>query len=488
MSNITTSASLVGAEILNLVTIAMYNNPLAIYREYIQNAADSIGRSSNAMNGRVDIEIDSGRRTVTIRDNGPGLSYLDACRELIPVARSRKQRGVDRGFRGIGRLSGLAFADAVIFRTRANRTQHVAHILWDGVILRECAAEDTESERMIKECVSISKLEGGDWPDHFFEVEIVNIARHATGQILNRDLVQAYIGEVCPVPMDVNFPFSDDIEKLFDQSNRPLTLQIVIKGNQLPVTRRCGKCLTFSGGRQDQLTGFETLRIPSIDDGSAAVGWLAHSSYFGAIPKELGVRGLRVRQGNIQIGEEYVFDHLFRDERFNRWCVGEINILDPRIIPNGRRDYFEPSPHLRNLENHLESIIRRIITKCRKASVIRNRTRKLQSMLQQMEDAYDLATSGYLKAQDARILVQRTLKDVQDLEQTLTLTHIEDLENMEELKTKLHNFQPKRGRPPLGKVPGRDVATYQRIFHALTESSASPSAAKKIIESVLTYA
>ena len=34
---------LVGGDILSLVTAGMYNNPLAIYREYIQNAADAVG-------------------------------------------------------------------------------------------------------------------------------------------------------------------------------------------------------------------------------------------------------------------------------------------------------------------------------------------------------------------------------------------------------------------------------------------------------------
>ena len=34
--------ALVGGDILRLVTAGMYNNPLVIYREYLQNAADSL--------------------------------------------------------------------------------------------------------------------------------------------------------------------------------------------------------------------------------------------------------------------------------------------------------------------------------------------------------------------------------------------------------------------------------------------------------------
>jgi len=58
----------------------------------------------------------------------------------------------------------------------------------------------------------------------------------------------------------------------------------------------------------------------------------------------------------MQIGTDRIFEHLFEEPRFNGWCVGEVHILDSRIVPNGRRDYFEPSPHLRNLENQLGAI------------------------------------------------------------------------------------------------------------------------------------
>ena len=34
----------------------------------------------------------------------------------------------------------------------------------------------------------------------------------------------------------------------------------------------------------------------------------------------------------------------FTEERFNRWCVGELHILDSRIVPNARLDYFSQDP------------------------------------------------------------------------------------------------------------------------------------------------
>ena len=485
-------ASLVGADILNLVTTGMYHTPLAVYREYIQNCADAIEASAWADKGRIHISINPGERSVRIRDNGPGLTHAQAKRELIPIARSRKRRGVDRGFRGIGRLSGLAFADKITFRTRASRAQLVTEIAWNGSTLRAGAVEGADPGQIIQDCVEVGRVDGTDWPEHFFEVEIHDVARHAAGRILNREAVRSFIGEVCPVPMSDDFPFTKEVEDLFATGRQPLTLEVMLDGESEPIRRRLGAGLTFAADRTDAFVELQLLRVPATDsDKDAAIGWVAHSSYLGAIPKELGVRGIRLREGNIQIGGDDVFDPLFREERFNRWCVGELHVVDERLLPNGRRDYYEPSPHMRQIENHLESVIQRIVSRCRGASIARNHTRRVQMTVEQTESAYELAGSGYLKAEDARALIERTLQNVRTVEGTLGATNSDQEKNLAELirlKTKLAQFRPRRGRPRMGNVRSREIATYQRVFGALTELSPSPSAAKNMIEGVLAYA
>lgn len=484
--------SLVGADILNLLTTGMYHTPLAVYREYIQNAADAIEGSQWPDKGRVEISINPGKRNVKIRDNGPGLTHAQANRELIPIARSRKRRGIDRGFRGIGRLSGLAFADKVTFRTRARGIQPVTEISWDGTTLRASAVGGADPGQIIQDCVEVSRVVGTGWPDHFFEVEVEHVARHVAGRILNRGAVRKYIGEIGPVPMSEQFPFTKEVEGLFPDGRQPLTLEVTIEGEDEPIRRRHGAGLKFSEDRIGAFTDLQPLRVPAADsDKDAAIGWIAHSSYLGAIPKELGMRGLRLREGNIQIGGEDVLDPHFREERFNRWCVGELHVVDKRILPNGRRDYFEPSPHMRQIENHLESAIQGIVSRCRNASSARNRTRKVQTTLEHTKSAYDLAGSGYLKAADARVLIARALQNVRALEEALNPTdpdHDKTLAELAHLKANLVHFRPRRGRPRMGNVQSGEIATYQRIFRALTELCPSSSVAKEMIEGVLGYA
>ena len=486
-----TEISLMGAEILNLVTTGMYHTPLAIYREYIQNAADAIETSPWPDKGQVEISINTGKRNVRIRDNGPGLTYAQAKCSLIPVARSRKRRGVDRGFRGIGRLAGLAFADKITFRTRARGMQSVTEVTWDGTILRASAMGCTDPETIIHSCVAISLLDGTGWPDHFFEVEVERVARHAAGLILNRDAVRSYIGEVGPVPISEEFPFKAQVEELFANERQPLTLAVTIEGQQEPIRRRHGSDLKFSEDRAGTFAELQPVRIPAADsDKDAAIGWIAHSSYIGAIPRELGVRGLRLREGNIQIGGENVLDPLFPEERFNRWSVGELHIIDERILPNGRRDYFEPSPHMRQVENQLESIVQEIVIRCRTASSARNRTRKVQSTLEHMQCAYDLAGSGYLKAADARNLIAKALQDVQTVEEALDPSdpdHQNKVAELGRLRDKLAHFRPRRGQPHMGRVHRADIVTYQQVFRALTDLCPSPKVAKEMIEGVIEY-
>ena len=483
---------LVGGDIFGLITVGMYNNPLAIYREYIQNAADAAATSDRVQSGKVEIKLDPAKLRIRIRDNGPGLSLDVALRTLLPIARSDKKWGTDRGFRGIGRLAGLAFAQSVTFITRTQDDQRVTRIVWDGPKIRRSIAENPQPERAIQEGVTVETLSGAEWPAHFFEVEVSGIGRYAAGLLLNREVVRAYIGEVCPVPIAPQFPFASEIESLFGKDEAPLVLEVVLDGEVLPVTRRFDKMIRFSNGREDRFTDFEKIDIPAVNgSGRAALGWVAHSSYRGVIPKDAGIRGVRVRAGNIQVGDETIFDHLFPEDRFNRWCVGELHIVDSRIIPNGRRDYFEPGPHIRNLENHVGVVARRIIKRCREVSATRNKERKFQSALHEMEEMYDLAASGYLSPESARTLVGEALDRIQNIKKNVSTMNghaEENLERLDALERRLGSFQAEPGRLPFPGVAAEEVATYRKIFQTLAEVSPSPRAAKELIEAVLARA
>ena len=482
---------LVGGDILGLITSGMYANPLAIYREYIQNSADAAALSGRRRGGKVAIAIDVGGRSVSIRDNGPGLSFQEAKRELIPIARSGKHRQRDRGFRGIGRLSGLAFGNSVTFLTRGDDKSPVTRITWDGEQLRDSIEKQLPAEETMRHCVTTEKVSGDGLPSHFFEARVEGIHRHAASSILNSEAVRSYIGEVCPVPFSADFPYADKVSgALKKMRQHALSLDISLNGDPAPITRPYAQGAHNSKEQIDPFRGLEKIEIPTTDGGDcAAIGWTAHSSYLGAISPQSGTRCLRARAGNIQIGDETIFDHLFSEPRFNRWCVAEIYILDTRIAPNGRRDYFEPNAHLRNLENYLGSVCRKIEQQCRTASHDRNQLRNYRSFLEGLEATSKLAVSGYLSAPDARRLIQKKLAEVDaSRDKYAKIGFAEGDKKLGKLQRKLGGFQGVSGRPSLDGVKPSYAAAYKEVFGIIANDISSPQEAMATIENILKHA
>ena len=113
----------IGKDILELVTSAMYTSPLTIYREYIQNSSDAIELAEeqkilkNINDGRIDININVNERTIKVRDNGAGVDKNKFSKILTSFGNSPKRGTKARGFRGIGRLAGLAYCQELVFRS-----------------------------------------------------------------------------------------------------------------------------------------------------------------------------------------------------------------------------------------------------------------------------------------------------------------------------------------------------------------------------------
>ena len=89
MNNISKQIT-VGKDILELLTSGMYLDPLTIYREYIQNSADSIEKAvskgllkSTEGEGEIKININYIDRSIIIEDNGTGLSSNEFSKILL---------------------------------------------------------------------------------------------------------------------------------------------------------------------------------------------------------------------------------------------------------------------------------------------------------------------------------------------------------------------------------------------------------------------
>ena len=207
----------VGKDIVELVTSGMYLSPITIYREYVQNSADSIEQGIDQGliehgEGTVAIDIDHGARSVRIFDNGIGIKAKDAPSILLAIGGSTKRGTGARGFRGIGRLSGIAYCKGLRFRTRAAGEDVVSIVEWDCKRLRQRLSDGSfegDLHSVITSSVTFTEHPAtDDDADHFFEVTMLDVARHRGDILLNEATIRDYLGQVAPVDFSDGFSYA----------------------------------------------------------------------------------------------------------------------------------------------------------------------------------------------------------------------------------------------------------------------------------------
>jgi len=372
----------VGKDVLELLSSAMYVDPLTIYREYIQNASDAIdeaerdGLYSNGARPHISISIDPRERTIKIIDNGTGLPANVFARTLTALGASKKRGSDARGFRGVGRLCGLAYCEQLIFRGKSTTGPRVWEVGFDCRRFKELL-NDTQFRGDVNdvmyEIIQFDTFEDSRARTHFFEVELRRVSRVANDTLLNQAAARTYISQVAPVPFRRGFRFAGRITKHLAKYGTGKTYNIYLNDDSRRIERPFANSFALKETRRDKFLELEVFEVPGLNGGVDAVGWLLHHNYYGALPQQLGIRGLRLRLGNMQIGAENVFEVAFPELRFNSWSVGEVHLLSSRLVPNGRRDDLEQSVHQQNLLNHVGQRAKQITKRCRAKSAERNR-------------------------------------------------------------------------------------------------------------------
>lgn len=376
----------VGKDIIELVTMGMYVSPITIYREYVQNSADAIDAAQRhgllaPGTGSVVVEVDDTARRISVRDNGTGVPAPDALPILLSLGGSPKRLTKARGFRGVGRLSGLAYCRQLEFKTKAAGEDRTTSLLWDCRALRERlsdAAFSGDLRQAIAGCVEVRVETAPDRAQHFFEVTLRDVSRLRNDILLNEDAIAGYLGQVAPVPFSPDFSFGQQIDEELARSQETSRLSLSVAGRRIYRPFR-DDVATAGGAGAIKIHEIEFIRFADVDGGDAAVGWIAHHDYVRSFPSTLGVRGLRARLGDLQVGEANLFDDVFKEPRFNAWTIGELHILDRRLVPNARRDNFEVNHHYYNLLVQLGPAAAQIAQRCRSASISRNAVQSIKN-------------------------------------------------------------------------------------------------------------
>lgn len=485
----------VGKDVLELLSTAMYVDPLTIYREYVQNAADAIdqARAAGLEAGRVDITLDAAGRSVTIRDDAGGIPAAAFRNALTSVGASAKRGTAARGFRGVGRLSGLAYARSLTFRSRAAGEARVSVMTWNCQALRTALRDPADTRDLASIIDAITTTTVSDEPgDAFFEVRLDGVARQGDDRLMSPGAVADYLSEVAPVPLDPGFSHTVRIAETMSASVTLGNVSITVNGGD-PLARPFRDELPIAGGRPLHLREVAFVEVPSIDGGVGAVGWVAHHDYEGAIHPSTHVRGLRVRAGDVQIGDAGVLADIFPETRFDAWTVGEIHVLDPRIVPNGRRDDFERNVHLANLKNHLAPLGRDVANRCRTSSRDRKRLRDIELEQASAREGVEILAQGSLGtaerervalAVDLALMRAEKLVGPADL---LANAGTEARDRIADLRSELERVSLKDAPPssPLDRLPPERRAFFEEMFGLIYENSHNRAAAKSLVDRIM---
>jgi hypothetical protein len=379
---------LVGKDILELLSTSMYIDPMSMYREYIQNSADAVDLAQSAgllqKPGQVEIRIDQSARAVIIRDNGSGLGKEQFVHQLTALGGSKKRGTKARGFRGVGRLAGLAFCQELIFRSRQEGENTVHELRWDSREVRtslRSADSSSDLRDIVAKTIQTRDVPGKNWPERFFEVELRGVVRHRDDRLLNEDLVASYLAQVAPVSFSPEFKFGDQIRTFLETHGIRLgTIELEVVGHGA-IHRPHRNSMAMGKAGETRFQELTTIYTPGRDGDVAAATWILHHDYRGALPSNSLVEGWRFRCGDIQVGDNTLLQSHFPESRFNSWCVAETHVLDPRILPNGRRDHFEQNTFYFDLANHLAPHARDVGQRCRTSSITRNLLRLIEERL-----------------------------------------------------------------------------------------------------------
>lgn len=355
--------ALIGKNVIENLTTAMYDNPLDIYREYIQNSCDSIDKAVHKGvitkdEATIDIKIDSAARKIIIYDNAFGLCKEDFREILTTIADSKKDATKEKGFRGIGRLVGLAYCDKMIFKSSIMGENTQSLIEWDGKKLREVLSnmyEHPNASDLIDNITNYSTNKCSK-EEHFFEVLMEGVTQESN-ELLNESKVIEYIEEVLPAPYINSFLFRAKIYDFAKENNITIDeYNIIVNGNNVykPYTTVIYESMG-NGSIKREHDKIIDIVFKKFFVGKKFVAWLWYgvSSFDGQIKSINKMRAIRIRKENIEIGNEQTLSNkgMFKESKSNTYFVGELFVLDKEIRPNARRDYFNQNKALRDFEN-----------------------------------------------------------------------------------------------------------------------------------------
>ena len=409
----------IGKNVIENLTTAMYENLLIVFREYIQNSADSIDKAVSQglidrNNAEIYVDIDSNKRYISIEDNGAGIAAADFQRIMSSIADSTKDSAENKGFRGIGRLGGISTCRELRFSCSAVGEDSQSIVVWDAKKVREILNDDTQNPdaATLVDSVTSYDTQPYDTDKHFFKVELINIEQSAS-ELLDESEIKRYLRSVAPLPYSNSFIFYTKVHDFARENGFIIDeYNVFVNGDRLFKDYRTRLYEDKNGQKvaYDEIIDvkFEIFNASNGD----VLGWMWYgiSRFEKQIPVINEMRGIRLRKGNIQIGNEQTFlEHEFyKEPRGYLYLIGEVFAVHSELRPNARRDYFNLNDCCREFEHSLRDLFyNRFYSIYHLANQYKKAYQKKQELAKVQQEYQEKEQNGFDSPEDKQALEEK---------------------------------------------------------------------------------
>ena len=332
----------IGVDLLKMLMLQLYNNPRCIYREYIQNALDSINEAvrtgilAQEKDGRVSISVT--KDDICIEDNGTGIRSDSAVKILTDIANSVKN-GVDTaGQFGVGRLSGGGYCEILEFETTYTGEDVSTIVSLDTVALRELIEKnhtDMSAEDAMR-IICTTRTNSAKPEEHGFIVRLKNVI-NSREILLDIEEIKNYITEYAPIDYSVLFNslINNSPQKEYVQRHKKIDKIRVSLNEFSDIEKGYGVKIVGTDDPIEKIRYFELPMHPKY--GSLGWGWYAVTEFSVQINEEKDCfAGIRLRKHNISL-DKNILNSCFKEPRGNKYFYGEIFITNDNIVPDSGR-------------------------------------------------------------------------------------------------------------------------------------------------------
>lgn len=420
--------TVIGKDVIESLTTGMYDDSRFIYREYIQNAADQIDKARqqglvSESEGEIYINIDPDKKIISIEDDATGIEESKVVEILKNIAQSTKQRGVDKGFRGIGRLGGLGYCEKLVFETSFKGEAVKSIMTWDAKKLKAIINNRNQKEEassVIDEVTSLEK-EKEKPESHYFKVTLLNVTNK---DLLDVKETREYLSMVAPVAFNTNFLFAGEIYKELEKEGIKLD-EYKTFINTDPLFKSYNSYIydrtDSTKKKTDEVKEVCFFKEYDKNGNMLFWGWYSITEKMQSLHPINRSRGFRLRKANIQIGDEDTLTKLHKDRRFQFYYFSEIYALHKDLIPNARRDNFSETETYHEFEYKLREFFHTTIYKiCHTASDANSAKKKRSDLEQTFEEYQQKEKLGFIDNNEKKELLEAIDKKKEEVKKAET--------------------------------------------------------------------